>query len=208
MTLKTGNKSLSKEAREQKPKKNNHGLTLIELLAVILIISLLILLGLPTFNKFSSNVRLKSATRQIDALLRSAKNFATTKNKTCTVKIHPRDATSPNQIELTYEDGGTKQVDKIWIAPPLIEIPDVTGSHGGVQTIEFKSDGSSVCGVGPECSIHIIQKGTLINGSPYNPSADYDGLSMAERVKCFTLTTDSATGRIKIYYYGKNSPWE
>jgi Tfp pilus assembly protein PilE len=175
---------------------------------VVLIIGLLTIIALPTFSKFGSHTRLRSTAQQIDALLRTAKNFAITRNTTCTVKIHPRDVASPNQIELTYEEGGTeKQADKIWIAPSLIEIPDVSKYHGSIQTVEFKSDGRSTFSGGPECSIHIIQRGTSINGNPYNPEANYSGLSKGERVKCHTITTDSATGRSKIYYYGRNDPW-
>lgn len=170
-----------------------------ELLAVILIISLLVLIGLPTFSKFGANTRLKSAASQVASLLRMARNMATANNIAYTVSIYPRNTAMPNQIYITKS--GT-QVEKIWVAAPLIEIPDVSGDHGAVQTIQFTAYGTAT-----GKSIHIIQKGTLMNGSPYDPDQNYASAARSERVKCATVTTDNNTGTATLYNYGRNPPW-
>ena len=185
MTLKTG-------------KKKESGITLIELLAVILVIGMIVLLGGPLFFKFGSNVRLRSAVDQVATVLRMARDIATTQSITTVATIYTRNTSSPNQIFIT---SGGNHVEKIWIAPSLTEIPDVSGNTG-TQTIQFTSYGTATAR-----SVHIIQKGTLISGSAYNPAGAYSGLSKGERVKCHTVTTDNNTGRSQIYYYGRNSPW-
>jgi len=176
--------------------------TLIELLAVIAIIGVLVLLGLPVFTKFSGNVRLKSAQSQVASILRMAQNLSVTRNTSYTVNIFPRDTSTPNRITITKTSGGTQE-EKIWTAPSLIEIPDVSGSSGSVQTIVYSPYGTAT----PASSIHIIQKGTNISGSAYDPSGSYGSLSKGERVKCFTVTSDNTTGRTELYNYGRNSPW-
>jgi type II secretory pathway pseudopilin PulG len=176
--------------------------TLIELLAVIGIIGLLTLLGLPIINKFSANVRLKSAQSQIASILRMAQNLSVTKNTSYTVNIFPRNTSTPNRITITKTSGGAQE-EKIWTAPSLIEIPDVTGVSGSVQTIVYSPYGTAT----PAASIHIIQKGTLVNASAYDPAGSYGSLSKGERVKCFTITSDNTTGRTEVYNYGRNSPW-
>lgn len=192
------NPAIRQETGDRRQNRNV-GFTLLELVAVIAIISLLVLLGLPVLSKFGSNTRLKSAANQIAALLRLAKNLSTTRNVACTVSIYPRDMTDGNRI---YVVSGSSQVEKIWVAPPLVEIPDVSGASGARQNIQFNSYGTA-----DAKSIHIIQKGTLVNGSAYSPSGSYGSLGKAERVKCYTVTTDNNTGRAQIYYYGRNSPW-
>lgn len=183
------------------------GVTLIELLTVILIIGLMVLVGAPILTKFGSNTRLKSAAEQVAGLLRMAKSFATTRNISCTVSIYSLDTTLPNNIFVTYiepSDSLTKQLDKAWVAPSLVEIADVSGNSGSVQTIQFKPSGTA-----DNASIHLIQKGTLINGNPYSSTEDYSGInSRSERVKCFTVTTDNVTGRSQIYYYGRGQRWK
>lgn len=189
-------------------RKTNHrflgqsgGFTLIELLAVITIIGLLALLGVTTFSKFGSNIRLKSAADQIASTLRLARDLAVTQNKTIRATIYPRRASPPNCIVLT--DSGV-QIDKPWIASPLIEIADINGSSSSTTIdIDF-----SPYGTASSNSIHIIQKGTLISGSAYSPSGSYTSANKSERVKCYTLTTDNNTARTQIYAYGRNAPWD
>ncbi|MBI1884503.1 MAG: prepilin-type N-terminal cleavage/methylation domain-containing protein [Chlamydiae bacterium] len=179
-------------------KKKSSGLTLIELLLVISIMGLLVFLALPTLSKFGSNIRLKSASEQVSSLFRMARLLATTKNITTSVFIYTREAELPNHIFITGAGG---QLEKVWVAPSLIEIPDVSGNIG-LQTASFTSFGTTSA-----ISLHLIQKGTLINGNPYDASGTYGSLSKAERVKCQTVTTDNNTGRARVYAYGRNAPW-
>lgn len=178
----------------------HHAFTLIELLAVIAIIGLLVMMGITTFAKFGSNVRLKSAADQVASMLRLAKHLAVTKNATVQAAVYPRGASPTNKVILTI--GGT-QVEKPWVASPLVEITDIGGaSSSSVTNITFTPYGTTT-----NTSIHMIQKGTLISGAPYSPTGAYTSASKAERVKCYTITTDANTARTQVYAYGKNQPW-
>ncbi|MBI1871651.1 MAG: GspH/FimT family pseudopilin [Chlamydiae bacterium] len=194
---------------------NKKGFTLIELLIVILIIGLIVLLGLPTFTKFGSNIRLKSAAQQVASLLRMARGIATTQNISTTVTIYTSNTNitqAANKIYITTASGS--QLEKVWVASPLVQIPDVSGNsqnsgstQASSQTITFSPYGTT-----SNSSIHIIQKGTLIEGNPYNPgstsySSTTNPIARSERVKCYSVTILNTTGRAAIYYYGRGQPW-
>lgn len=180
------------------------GLTITELLAVILIIGLLVLVAIPTFTKFGTNVRLKSASQQIASILRMAQSLAVTNNVAHSVWIYTRQDDPKNHIYVTDQSTGL-QAEKVWSAPQGIEIPDVTNNEVPTE-ITFSPKGTADISNGS--SIHIITKGTIVNGNPYDPSPPiYAGLSNEERVKCYTITVDGNTGRSRVYKYGRNSPW-
>ena len=179
----------------------NQGLTLIELLAVILIICITTMIAAPIMANYTKNIRLKSAASQVEELVLLARNLATTNNESYTLTIHTRSSATPNQIEIIKTSDST-HAEKTWIAPPLIEIPDVSGTDGDVS-LTFTSYGTTL-----SRSIHIIQRGTKINNVAYSATVSYCGITnRAERVKCYTVAVSNTTSLPTTYYYGRGTRW-
>ncbi|MFC1668126.1 Tfp pilus assembly protein FimT/FimU [Chlamydiota bacterium] len=183
-------------------KKHKLGITLVEIMVVILILGLLTLIATPLLSQFGLNQRLKSVAKNIGAQLRLTRTLAMTKNIEHAILIYTRSASETYmRNNIVIVNNTDEIVEKPWNSPSLIEIADVSGS-GGMTRITISANGTT----GTPRSIHLIQKGAKINGSPYNETANYTSLSQKERVKCHTITI-TGSGRTRIYPYGINTPW-
>lgn len=176
---------------------NKKGMTLLEAVFSIMIISILALFTIPIIISITYKVNLKSSAYQAASLLRTARDKALATRENCIVEIDPL-----NEKIVLKQNG--QQIYKIWNAPKGIDISDISGNPNPVK-ITFTPKGTT-----SNKSIHFIVHGTKINGTSYNPSGSYStGIpnKPAERVKCFTITTDNVTGRIRVINYGLNTPW-
>lgn len=66
-------------------RKLNRGFTAIELMIVIAIMGIMMVAAMPSFVQFTRNSRIKSGAQIVVSALRTARNYAITKRKRCTV---------------------------------------------------------------------------------------------------------------------------
>ena len=68
--------------------KSRKGVTLMEILVVLVIMGMLSLIAMPTFFSFTKNTRLKGAARVISSALRNARSYAITQRINYAVAIY------------------------------------------------------------------------------------------------------------------------
>lgn len=118
--------------------KSKKGVTVMEMLVVLVIIGMLSLMAMPTFFAFTKNARLKGAARVISSALRNARSYAITQRIVYTVTLYLTD----NAISI-YETSNT--VKKIKASDP--DIIDIRYDNGtttdGYEEITFNPDGTA-----------------------------------------------------------------
>ncbi|MFC2140459.1 Tfp pilus assembly protein FimT/FimU [Candidatus Auribacterota bacterium] len=180
-------------------RKNISGISLVEILTVIVIMSLLSLLAAPMLSRFTRNLKLKNSAKILAATIRLGRTLAVTKNTNYLVRFQ-LDSNSKNEdIVSIIRESDSQLYGKIWKTPTSIDIRDINNTTTGIIDILCTPKGTCYSTLGVSCSIH-LEKTDLasINRSSSDPE---------ERVKCNTLVVSSATGHITIYPYGKNNPW-
>ena len=181
------------------------GVTIIELMMVILVLGILTLLSAPLLANLGKSTKLAHSAKNIAAYLRLARTLAVSKSMTHTVLVYSRSASETHmQNHIVITDSSGAIVEKPWSAPSGTDIPDISGNDDYVS-IAFTPRGTT----GSSRSIHTILKGTRISGNPYSPSGAYGSTATSfygERYKCHTITV-TGSGRARNYPYGKNTPW-
>lgn len=176
----------------RKLRKKNSGVTLIELMTVIIIMTMLTLMSMPMLSRFTRNLKLKNSSKIVASMLQLGKSLAITKNKNYWTRFDLDNDT----VAIMWDNSGTDTLyGKVWKAPTLIDIRDISNTTTGTVDIYFTPKGTTDL----NRSIHIEKRRVdIVRGT---------GVSAEERVKCYTLKVFSATGYVTIYPYGRNSPW-
>jgi len=172
-------------------KETKSGVTILEIIAVIMIISLFTLLSMPFISKFTRNVHLQNSSRVLSSMLNLARTLSVTQNNNYKVVFDLDNET----VEI--QDATTNALyDKTWRAPTVINLVDRDGTTTtGTAEIEFTPKGASASGMSH--TIHIMKINTTIT--------DYSDAD--QRGKCYSLVIASTTGHVTIYPYGINNPW-
>lgn len=191
----------------------NHGLTLIEILGSIAVIVILGLFSIPLMKDGGNKVRLKSSLQAIKTYAEFAKQYATNKRASYDLKVNLDD----NQVYIEDTATGT-MVNKIWSAPSLVDIVDVSDANGtnndsGIQSIHFLANGKIEFAGAQENDvfIHFMIKGTKINGGTYNATSNYTAGNPddpKERVKCHTVLIEGTSAQAVPYNFGYGDPWD
>lgn len=175
--------------------KNKKGITLIEILAVVVVMGILTLLAVPSLSKFTRDMKMKSSARAIASNLRLARSLAITQN----VNHFARIDLDANTISIMWNNGASDiLVGKVWRCPASLDIYDIRNSSTnvttGVYNLTFTPKGSATT-----MSLHLEKRNVAITR---NTSA-----SPEERAKCSTIHVAGTTGHVQVYSYGLNAPW-
>jgi len=87
-------------------KKNNKGVTLVELVVVFAIIAILAVLMVPSVSPWLLNYRLRGATRDIVSTMRTAQMRAVSSNIQYRVNFNAADLGGTNHYVLQHDSGG------------------------------------------------------------------------------------------------------
>ena len=122
----------------KKPCTSKKGVTVMEMLVVLVIIGMLSLMAMPTFFAFTKNARLKGAARMISSSLRNARSYAITQRAIYTVDI----SLSDNSFLMIETITAVK---RIYASDTgIIDIRNYDGtSPTGIGTITFNPDGTA-----------------------------------------------------------------
>lgn len=175
--------------------KSEKGITLIEILAVVIVMGILTLMAVPSLSKFTRDMKMKSASRAIAANFRLARSSAITQNVNHFVRID----LDNNTVQVMWNDGTNDiLVGKTWLCPASLDIYDIrtpsTNVSTGVYDLTFTPKGSAIT-----ISLHLERVNAGLSRSASAP--------IEERAKCSTIYVAGSTGHIQVYSYGLNSPW-
>ena len=122
------------------------GFSLIELMVVIALISIVMAVAVPTWQKYRANTNLKTAAREVMADISDAKQRAVTANlDDCKLTFD----VAGNSYTLTKKDTPTSSVDTLWTK-------SLASSGNGIVIDSVNFSGSDV-------SLH--KRGTVSNGN-------------------------------------------
>ena len=125
-------------------KKNDKGVTLIELVIVLVIIAILAVLMVPNIGAWLPNYRLRSATRDVVSTLRMAQAKAVSNNTQYRVNFNAAEIGAANSYLLQHKTGG------LWVSDGALQtLP--TGISMSVGLLpngraEFNPDSTSSAG--------------------------------------------------------------
>lgn len=157
------------------------GVTVMEMLVVLVIIGMLSLMAMPTFFAFTKNARLKGASRVISSALRNARSYAITQRINYIVSIYLID----NAVTIYETPDSAKKV-KV-SDTDIIDIRYSNGTNPAAKTIEvvtFNPDGTA--------------SSTFSNDIPVGSGTD-NGLRVYDPagVHYIEIKVYSATGSVK-----------
>ncbi len=118
-------------------KKHSYGITLVELMAVLVILGLVSVLAIPALNLWRSQSMLKDAATTVQSILREARGMAIARSQEFTMVI---DAAERSAV---INDTNGTAVSKKWLAPIAVDITDFSGRLG-ICKFRFKIDGGCV----------------------------------------------------------------
>lgn len=175
--------------------KSQKGITLIEILAVVVVMGILTLLAVPSLSKFTRDMKMKSSARAVASNLRLARSLAITQNMNHFARID----LDNNTISIMWNDGASDiLVGKVWRCPASLDIYDIRNSSANVTTgtydIIFTPKGSA-----STMSLHLEKRNVSITRST--------SASSEERAKCSTIHVAGTTGHVQVYSYGLYAPW-
>ncbi|MBL7071179.1 MAG: prepilin-type N-terminal cleavage/methylation domain-containing protein [Candidatus Omnitrophica bacterium] len=172
----------------------NRAFTLIELLAVLILIAMIFGVSLPLFLKFTENINLDTATRTATSVLRTARSFAISGNQDHYVIFD--NTVDPHQFFI-YD--GTEIVEKIMKASAGVYIfkGDSDTSYPSADAIEFTSAVT-------------VDATSYTNAACFTPTGKLDeeadrslyfanGNSENTPSRCNRITVNSTTGHVGIF---------
>jgi len=138
MILSTGNNDLTKK-----------GFTLIELLSVIIILSLFVIVSLPSLANTARNFYFRNKVKQVESLLRFIKKLSITEQRTYQVRLNPNTNTLEIlKAEMEYSHLKLKKVRDSMLRSRLLGKDVFFKAKSGyaellnTQSITFNADGS------------------------------------------------------------------
>lgn len=175
--------------------RSEKGITLIEILAVVIVMGILTLLAVPSLSKFTRDMKMNSASRAIASNFRVARSLSITQNINHFVRID----LDNNTVAVMWNNGATDiLVGKVWRCPASLDIYDIRTSSSnissGIYNLTFTPKGSAVT-----LSLHLERRNAGLTRSASAPPE--------ERAKCSTIYVAGTTGHIQVYSYGINAPW-
>ena len=170
------------------------GFTLVELLITVTILGVLLALGVPEFNNFMGNTRLRSAAESFSTSLQVAKSAAASRNR-------------PVELVLTNTPDPASLAVAVGVAPAagwMVRAADrsvfiegknlIEGGRGGVATVSVNSAVTSV-------TFTALGGTTLANAATFaftNPAAGTCANALPPGpMRCLNVIV-STTGRIKL----------
>ena len=195
--------------------KKNYGVTIIELMMVILLIGMMTLIAMPLITNFGVSVKLSETSKSLQKYMLLARTYALSRSKQIPVVIYTRSATTAerrNSIRIVDPDNTALDLEKLWIAPSVVEITDVDNQDGAKGddyevTITFLPSGQVETDGTDGVFVHIITKGAKIDGSSYSPTTDYSSKDETDYKKCHTIVVFN-NGITRLYEHGLAEPWQ
>lgn len=189
------------------------GVTLVELMMVILLIGLMTLIALPLISNFGVTKQASAASKTIEKYLRLSRSHAITFSRKQPVYIYSSNSTDKraNTIRIPDPTNLTQDLEKSYLAPSLILIPDVDDQDGSKNddydvTITFLPSGKAETTGTDGVFIHVINKAVKIDGNTYSPTANYSLKDETDYKKCHTIAVFNS-GAIRRYEHGIEDPW-
>ena len=164
--------------------KCKKGVTIMEMLVVLVIIGMLSVIAMPTFFGFTKNSRLRGASRLITSALRNARSYAITQRINYTVAIYLTD----NAVSIYETPDNVKKINVSEPAVIDIRSPQSIPGSLGYREFTFRPDGTTT---GTTDSIWVYDKIT----EP--PSTDPSGVRFIE-IKIYSATGSIKTGDIDL----------
>ena len=195
------------------------GFTLFELLVTMIIMIVMAGLALPTLTKFSEGLNLRASASHISSMMRLAQRYAINYNSVYRIDIDPQN----NWAAIFSGESGGTQIGEKYNPPTLINI--ATTTINGTSAANLVSQGSVLFyGKGtasPACQVHIVRTNSFFSNvedsggatlsdavTYYQSGHNYANVPEEQREQCYTLEVNATSGRVKLYKYGKGSPWE
>ena len=157
--------------------KDNNGVSLIELLIVLVIIGIIAGFGLPEYGRFAAKSRVRSAATELLQNMRMARTMAIKENRTYLITFDP--ATNTYRIGFDTNENGS-----------LADDVDVYG-QGPVKVINVQNEyGDNV----------VLGESNFVVNPPNGPN----GVAISDQ-SSFSFMTDSSTSPNGMIYFQHNT---
>jgi len=132
-------------------RKNDSGVTLVELMIVITMIAIIVSIGAPQFEGWNRLNRLRSGVRQVAAAMQNARLTAISANRRCYIDFGPGSLTPADSFFTLWLDvDGNGLYDSGEIDSTRIGFPESNGSFPGYKLPRGISFGANGPSSGPE----------------------------------------------------------